>query len=131
MKTNLVTKISAAVIVIAIAVAFAPNASSSEVVVKRGGQAYAGPAKSQFATPKTIATLNACVSSCKTEFVPVLTQDSKLKTKTIVVAKHGCGSCSDSIKTIGAQKATGKNVAVHTCGGRLITMNTTCCSTTP
>jgi hypothetical protein len=127
MKTNLITKISAVIIVAAAAVAFVPSATSGEVVVKRGGQKYETPGTSLFAAPRTIAAPNACVSSCKREFVPTQTQDTKLKTKTLLVEKHACNSCSTTIKSVGAQKATGKNVATHSCAGKLVTLNTGCC----
>ena len=129
MKTNLIAKVSIVVGIAAAALVLTPSVSSGEVVVKRGGQTYQSPNKPLFVAPKTIAAPNACVMSCKPEFVVVKTSDAKLATKTLFVEKHACGSCSTTIKTVGAQKATGKEVATHTCAGRLVTMNTGCCGT--
>jgi hypothetical protein len=125
MKTNLIAKICVIVGIAAAAVVV----NSGEVVVKRGGQTYQSPSKPLFVAPKTIAAPNACIASCKRELVAVKTGDAKLATRTVFVEKHPCGNCSTTIKTVGAQKATGKDVATHTCGGRLMTLNTRCCAT--
>src|SRR5689334_11970675 len=80
MKKNLsfASKVSAILIVAAIVAASATWAG--EVVIKRGALDLKRPAKSQFATPKSAPAM-ACVS-CKPEFVPTQTQDTKLKTRT-------------------------------------------------
>jgi hypothetical protein len=132
MKTSFVSKISAVIIFAAAAGAFAPSASTfgGEVIIKRGGSDIKHPAKVVAVTPKAEATPSACTRACKPEFVATKTSDSKLATKTLFVEQHACKSCTTSITRVGAQKATGKDLAQHSCAGRLISMNT-CCSSTP
>jgi hypothetical protein len=127
MKKNFV-KVSAILTVVAAVAASATWAG--EVVIKRGAlDLVKRPAKSQFATPAKTAPAMACVG-CKPQFVPTRTQDAKLTTKTIFVEQHACKSCETTIKSVGYQKAARKDIAVHTCAGRLASA-TTCCSATP
>jgi hypothetical protein len=127
MKMNFVSKVGGILIVAAGLVASATWAG--EVVYNRGGVEYKRPAKSLFATPQKTAPSKTCLM-CKPEFKPTLTQDTKLKTKTVLVEKHACKSCVNTITSVGYQKAARKEIAVHSCAGRVASM-TTCCSAMP
>jgi hypothetical protein len=127
MKMNFVSKVGGILIVAAALAATA--ALAGEVVTKRGGQVYKGPAKSLFVTPQRTAPAMNCMM-CKPEFKPTLTPDTKLKAKTVLVEEHACKSCVNTITSVGYQKATRKEIAVHSCAGRVASVST-CCSAMP
>jgi hypothetical protein len=132
MKTiSFLSKVSSVLIVAGALFASAPSPSVSagEVVIKRGTLDLKRPAASQFAAPKKGAVAMSC-AACKPEFVPVTTQDSKLKTKTLLAERHACKSCTTTIKSVGAQKATRIDVSEHSCGGKLAAASS-CCSSVP
>jgi hypothetical protein len=127
MKMNFVSKVGGILIVAASLAASAVMAG--EVVIKKGGLVYKGPAKSLFATPQKTAPIVTCVM-CKPEFKPTLTQDSKLRTKTVMVEAHACKGCMTTIKSVGYQKAARKDIVEHRCAGRVASV-ATCCSSMP
>lgn len=118
------SKFSSVLIVAAVAAGFASVSRGDEVTVKP--LRYQPPAKSQFVTKATVASPVIC-PGCKDELVPTVTQDTKLKTKTMLVAKHRCEQCTTTIERTGAQKATGKDVRKHTCG-ILVAATENCCA---
>jgi hypothetical protein len=117
------SKISSSIIVAAMATMFNPTASADEVVIKP--LRVQPPAKSLFAEKIVVAPKAVC-PMCKEELVATQTQDSKLKTKTVLAATHACKECKTTIVRTGAQKATGKDVAQHKCGA-LIAAVEACC----
>jgi hypothetical protein len=131
MKTSFLSKISSLVILAAAVGALAPSATiyGGDVGVKGGGLEYKGPSKPLFVSKKATAPAVACVAR-KPEFVPTVTQDTKQKTKILMVEQHACKSCSTTITSVGAQKATRKDVVKHNCAGRTVAMNT-CCASVP
>jgi hypothetical protein len=118
------SKFSSVIIVAAVAAVFTSVLSADDIIVKP--LRYQPPAKSQFVTKAPVAPAITC-PACENKLVPTVTQDAKLKTKTILVAKHGCEQCKTTIVRTGAQKATGKDVVKHTCGA-LIAAVETCCA---
>jgi hypothetical protein len=123
------TKISSVFIVAAITAAFTAGLSNAnDVGMKRGGLEYKGPQVSLFAKPDVSPVPAMKCASCKPEFVAVATQDTKLKTRSVVLEQHACKACSTTIARVGAQKATGKDVSQHSCGGRVIAAVETCCA---
>lgn len=128
---SFVSKVGSVLIVVGALFASAPSpaVSAGEVVIKRGALDLKRPTSSLFEAPKKAPEAMNC-AACKPEFVPVTTQDTKLKTKVVLMERHGCKSCSKSIKSIGAQKATRVDVAVHTCEGKVASVGS-CCSTMP
>jgi hypothetical protein len=120
-----ISKISSVLIVAAVA-ALTPSLMAGDVQIKRGALDIRRPAASLFSEKASPAKVHTC-PACKNEVVPVVTQDSKLKTKTVLVESHACKTCSTKIVRTGAQKATGKDVSQHTCGGLLAAADT-CCS---
>jgi hypothetical protein len=116
MKMNITTAVAALGFLLAI------PTFGGEVVIKKGH--YSPPAKSLFETPAAVPIKIA--SCCKEEFAPTTTQDSKLKTKTVLVAKHGCNSCSTKIVTVGAQKAGLRTVVEHSCAGKPVSVAICC-----
>jgi hypothetical protein len=117
------SKISSLIIVAAMATVFTSTAGADEIVIKP--LRVQPPAKSLFAEKVVVAPKVAC-AACKEQLVATETQDSKLKTKTILVATHACKQCETTIVRTGAQKATGKDVAQHKCG-TLIAAVENCC----
>jgi len=108
------TKISSVLIVAAVAAVFSPASRADDITVKPlRYQPFQSP---PLFTAKEVATPNVTCAACAETFKPVTTQDSKLKTKTILVASHACKECTTTILRTGAQKATGKNVTQHKCG---------------
>jgi purine nucleoside phosphorylase len=120
-----ISKISSVLIIAAIA-ALTPSLKAGEVIVKRGALDIRRPAASLFSEKATPAKVHTC-PACKAELTPAVTQDAKLKTKTVLVESHACKVCSTTIVRTGAQKATGKDVTKHICGGLLAAADT-CCS---
>ena len=114
-------KISSILILAAAAAAFTSTTGADDIIVKP--LRYQSPAKSQFVEKVKVTPAVAC-PACNDQFVPAVTQDTKLKTKTVLVAKHG-DACKTTVARIGAQKATGKVVTRHTCGA--LAAVTTCC----
>lgn len=89
---------------------------------------YTSPPKSLFPAKKVEeVTLAAC---CKENYAWTTTQDSKLKTKPILIATHGCPGCNTTRKTIGGQKAGLKEVIQHSCAGK-VTTAAICCDNMP
>jgi hypothetical protein len=126
------TKAGSLLVAIALAVSLAPGLSrAGDAAGKRGGLEYKGPAVSLFATPKTEVKPAITCAMCKSEFVSAVTPDAKLKTKTILVERHACKGCVTTIKRVGAQKATGKDLAQHSCAGRLVASVEACCTGMP
>jgi len=117
------SKISSIIILAAAAAAFTSTAGADDIVVKP--LRYQSPAKSQFVEKVAVTAAVSC-PACKDQWVAAVTQDTKLKTKTVLVANHGCTDCKTTVARIGAQKATGKDVTRHTCGA-LLAAATTCC----
>lgn len=117
------SKISSVIIVAAVATAFTSISRADDVTVKP--LRYQPPTKSQFVEKATVAPATSC-PACKTELTPTLTADTKLKTKTVLVAKHGCDQCKTTIVRTGAQKATGKDARKHTCGALLAAAENCC-----
>ncbi|HUS37652.1 MAG TPA: hypothetical protein VM680_20050 [Verrucomicrobiae bacterium] len=117
------SKISSIIILAAAAAAFTSTAGADDIVVKP--LRHQPPAKSQF-VEKVKSTPPVTCPACKDQFVPAVTQDTKLRTKTILVASHACKECKTTVARIGAQKATGQHVTRHTCGA-LVAAATTCC----
>ena len=117
------SKISSLIIVTVSAAVFSPTTRADDIVIKP--LRYQWPAKSLF-VEKVATTPKATCAACKVELTPTVTQDSKLKTKTILVASHACKECSTTVVRIGAQKATGKDVTQHKCGA-LVAAVETCC----
>ena len=107
-----------------IGAAFMSTAMAADIVIKP--LRHQPPAKSQFVEKVAVKPAVTC-AACKEEFVPVVTQDTKLKTKTVMLAKHGCAECKTLLVSTGAQKATGKMTARHTCGA-LVAAVETCCA---
>jgi hypothetical protein len=105
-----------------IAAAFMSTAMAADIKPLR----YQPPVKSQFVEKVAVKPAVTC-AACEEEYVPSVTQDTKLKTKTVMVAKHGCADCKTTIVRTGAQKATGKVTARHSCGA-LIAAVETCCA---
>ena len=133
MKTSFVSKVGSVLIVAALAgFAYSPNpvVSGGEIIVKRGASDLKRPASSLFAAPEKAVTGMNC-AACKPEFVPVTTQDTKLKTKVLLTEKHACKSCVTTIASNGAPKATRVEVAQHSCGGRVVSSSSSCCSGMP
>jgi len=110
-------------LIIAAALLAAVSSRAGDVVIKP--LRYQPPTKSQFVEKVAVKPAITC-AACKEEFVPTLTQDSKLKAKTVLVASHACNQCSTSVVRTGAQKATGKDVTQHKCG-TLVAAVETCC----
>ena len=106
-----------------VAAAFLSTAMAADIVIKP--LRHQPPSKSQFAESVTVKSTVTC-PACKEEFVPAVTQDTKLKTKTVMVAKHNCAECRTTIVNTGAQKATGRTAARHTCGALLAAVETCC-----
>jgi hypothetical protein len=131
MKISFVSKVGSVLIVAGALFASAPSpaVSAGEVIIKRGALNLTRPTSSQFEAPKKAPVAMNC-AACKPEFVPVTTQDSKLKTRVVQVERHACKSCVTSIKSMGAQKATRVDVAEHSCGGK-VAAAASCCSTAP
>jgi hypothetical protein len=126
------TKIGSFLVASALAVSLAPGLSrAGDAGVKRGGFEYKGPSVSLFATPRTTAKPAITCEMCKPEFVPTMTQDTKLKTKTVLVEQHPCKGCATIIRSVGAQKATGKDISQHSCAGRLVAAVEACCTGMP
>ena len=122
MKTTTLSKFAAFIIATAVTLPVV----AGEIVVKPSR--YTPPAKSQFATPHAAPIpLAAC---CKEKYTTATTQDTKLKTKTVLVAKHECPACKTTVKAVGAQKAGRKEVAEHTCAGKVTTV-AVCCAEMP
>lgn len=121
MKTTIAKYIA---LIAAASIAF--PAIAGEVVVKPSR--YSPPAKAQFETSKPAPRVVA--ACCKEKYTTVTTQDSKLKTKQILVANHGCAACKTSIKSVGGQKAGRRDVVEHTCAGKLTTV-ADCCTNMP
>jgi hypothetical protein len=117
------SKISSVIIVAAMAAVFNSTASADDIAIKPSR--YQSPGKSQFAEKVAVAPKTMCLA-CKDEFAPTVTQDSKLKTKTILAASHACKECSTTVVRTGAQKATGKDVSRHSCGALLAAADTCC-----
>ena len=117
------SKISSVIIAAAVAAAFTSISRADEIVVKP--LRYQPPTQSQFVEKVAVAPAVKC-AACKEEFVPTVTQDTKLKTKTVLVAKHGCKECKTTIVRTGAQKATGKDARQHTCGALLAAADICC-----
>ena len=117
------SKISSLLIAAAMTAVFSPIVRADEVVIKP--LRYQPPKASLF-TEKVAATPAVTCAACKNEFVPTVTQDSKLKTKTVLAASHACNECKTTIVRTGAQKATGKDVARHSCGALLAAAETCC-----
>jgi len=120
MKT--ISKITSVVILAAVAAAVTSISRGDDIVVKP--LRHQPPPQSLF-VEKAAAPRLACVG-CKSDFAPTVTQDTKLKTKTVLVAKHGCNDCKTTVVRTGAQKATGKDVRQHTCGAMLAAAETCC-----
>ena len=116
--------ISSALIVAATAV-FAPSLRSGEVVIKHSPRELQATSAPLFAERVAPVAGKSC-PACKTEAVATVTQDTKLKNKTILVESHACKACKTTIVRTGAQKATGKDVSQHTCGG-LVAAVESCC----
>src|ERR1044071_3175856 len=110
------SKISSVIIVVAMTLVFTSSSRADDVAIKP--LRYQSPAKSQCVEKVAVPQAVTC-AACKNELAPSLTQDSKLKTKTVLVAKHGCDQCKTTIVRVGAQKATGNDVRSHTCGALL------------
>src|SRR4051812_30386828 len=120
-----ISTISSVLIVAAMA-ALAPSLKSSEVVIKHSPRELQAATTPLF-TEKVASIKTMTCPACKAEFVSAVRQDSKLKTKAILVESHACKSCKTTIVRTGAQKATGKDVSQHTCGD-LLAAAETCCS---
>ena len=120
------SKISSVIVLAAAAAVFTSTASGDDIVVKP--LRYQAPAKSQFTEKVAVAPAVTC-PACKTEFAPTVTQDTKLKTKTVLAASHACKECKTTIVRTGAQKATGKDVSRHSCGALLAAAETCCAGT--
>jgi len=120
-----ISTISSVLIVAAMSV-LTPSLKSGEVVIKHSPRELQAPSTPLF-VEKAAAVVGMTCPACKAEFVPTVTQDSKLKTKTVLVESHACKACRTAIVRIGAQKATGRDVSQHTCGGMLAAAET-CCS---
>lgn len=118
------TRISSVLIVAAVAAAFTSSSVADDVAIKP--LRYQPPVNSSF-TPKVTVAPKVTCAACTDSYKPVVTQDTKLKTKTVVVAIHGCKDCKTSMVRTGAQKATGKDVALHTCG-TLMAAAENCCA---
>lgn len=118
------SEVSSVIIAAAMAAAFSISVSRADDIVVKP-QRYQGPVKSAFtakATPATAMNCPACTETLKS----VVTQDSKLKTKTIMASVHGCKECKTVVTRTGAQKATGKDVKLHTCGAMLAAVENCC-----
>jgi hypothetical protein len=126
------TKIGSLFVAGALVVSLTPDLSrAGDAGVKRGGLEYKGPEVSLFATSKTEVKPAITCAMCKPEFVAAVTQDTKLKTKTVVLEQHACKACATTFRRVGAQKATGKDVAQHSCAGRLVAAVEACCTGMP
>lgn len=115
------SKISSVIIVAAMATAFNATAGDSIKPLR-----YQSPSASLFPEKATTTVAMTC-PACKPELVSAVTQDAKLRTKTVLVENHACKACKTTIVRTGAQKATGKDVSQHTCGSMLAAAET-CCS---
>ena len=117
------SKISSVAMVAAVAAAFSISVSrADEVVIKPLRYQSPKPVFTETVTPPSTMKCPACTESLK----PAVTQDSKLKTKTVLVAEHGCKECKTTIARAGAQKSTGKDVRQHTCGALLAAVENCC-----
>ena len=110
-------------LIIAASLLAAVSSRAGDIVIKP--LRYQPPTQSQF-VEKVAANPAVTCPACKEEFATTVTQDSKLKTKTILAASHACKECTTSIVRTGAQKATGKDVTQHKCGV-LVAAVETCC----
>jgi hypothetical protein len=119
------SKISSVIIVAAMGAVFTSTAWADDVAAKP--LRYQSPTKSQFVEKVAVTPAVTC-PACKNEYAPAVTQDTKLKTRTVLVATHGCTQCKTAVVGAGAQKATGKNTIKHTCGA-LVAAVETCCAT--
>ena len=91
------SKISSVIIVAAMAAAFTPTSSADEIVIK---PLRTQPAKKSLFVEKVAVKPMVTCAACKDEFVPTVTQDTKLKTKTILVAtRHTCGAILAAVET--------------------------------
>lgn len=115
-------KINSVIIPAAVAVVFTSTVFANDIVIKP--LRYQSPKSASTAT--AVSPVAMACPACKNEFVPTVTQDSKLKTKTVFIAKHGCSDCKTTIERSGAQKATGKDVARHSCGAMLAASQSCC-----
>lgn len=113
-------------ITLTLAAATALTAMAGEVIIKPSR--YSPPAKALFETPAPAKTAPGC-ALCKNELVSTTTQDTKLRTKTALIENHGCASCKTAMKTVGT-KAFPKEVAEHSCAGRVAAVGT-CCANMP
>jgi hypothetical protein len=118
------SQISSVIILAAVAAAFSSSSMADDITVKP--LRYQPPAKSQFVTKAVVTPAMTC-PGCKDELGRTVTPDAKLKTKTVLLAKHGCEQCKTTVVRVGAQKATGKDVRNHTCGA-LVAAAETCCA---
>ena len=117
------SKISSVIMVAAVVAGFTSISRADDIVIKP--LRHQPPAKSLFTEKVKVAPVVTC-AACRDELVPTATQDTKLKTKTVLIAKHGCPECKTTLVRTGAQKATGKVVREHTCGAMLAAVNTCC-----
>ena len=101
-------------------------ANAGEVVIKP--IRYSSPSRAQFVKPLGVPLAHPSCALCKEELVATKTQDTKLKEKTVSVAKHGCSECKTFVKLVGAQKATARNIVEHSCAGKVATVGE-CCGT--
>jgi hypothetical protein len=116
-------KFGSVIIGVAAGLVLLSGSRADDIVVKP--QRYQSPAKSQF-VEKAVSAQTVSCSACKNELVPTATQDTKLKTKTVLVAIHGCAECKTTVVRTGAHKATGKDVKQHTCGALMATVENCC-----
>src|SRR4051812_29333174 len=132
MKISFVSKVGSVLIVAGALFASAPSpaVSAGEGVIKRGALDLKRPTSSLFVEAPKKAEVAISCAACKPEFVSVTTQDTKLKTKVAFIERHECKSCVTSIKSVGAQKATRRDVTEHSCAGKVASAGS-CCSTMP
>jgi hypothetical protein len=121
MKISIISSI----LTVAAITVLTPSLKAGEVDIKRGAMDLRRPTVSLFTEKLAPATPMVC-PACKPAFVPAVTQDAKLKTKTVLVESHACKACKTTIVRAGAQKATGRDVTQHTCGGLMAAVESCC-----
>jgi hypothetical protein len=122
MKTTNLIKAFGSLVIIAAAVAAASpsDVRADDNIHKRGARDFAQPTARVVIVEKKAAP--ACVA-CRNEYTPTVTQDSKLKTKTIVLRTHLCTSCKTLVAS--GPKSAPKETVTHSC---LAAGNGKCCN---
>ena len=108
----------------AIAAADPTYTRAGEVEIKRGGKDIRRPAVSLFASETKKPAAGMACGGCQSELKAVTTQDTKLRTKTLLVENHKCTTCKTTSGEVGP-KGDRTTVTKHTC---LAVASANCCA---